>query len=195
MLAEINLLPRRERRNIASYVIGGILLAMLLVGGMWFYLTMQQMKEDVRTMEKELLIAKTEVLQAQKDRADTTSLQASAKLEQAVKDAEKQHIKMVPVMAKVTSFLPERGMVQEFSYAETGIFTIQIQFDQRRDAAYFYKRLMDETWVKNVKLSVIEARDVADGKGNSLGLPRYLASYEVTVNKEKVRKLEKETEQ
>ncbi|WP_028399376.1 PilN domain-containing protein [Ectobacillus panaciterrae] len=190
MVANINLLPKREKETSSSLILVVTFLAVLLAGGGWMYYKINSINEEAAAVKKQLLVAKVQTEQHTANAVQ--SQQAAEQLVQGLKKLEADQVKTVPLLKKTTSFLPARGVFQAFSYKETGIMIIEIRFDDKSAAAYFYSRLQEEDWVQEAKLSSLKAIEVQDEQGKAAGMPRYLAHYEITVKRDKAKALEKE---
>lgn len=193
MIANINLLPQREKKTNSSAVIAVLCTVVLLVGSMWMYTAAKEAENEKIALENQLMVLKTKTEQLPKAE-ETTAISGKA-LEQMVKTVQEQQVKTVPLLKKITSFLPARGVVQTLSYQEQSKLVLEIRFDEKRDAAYFYNRLMGEAWAQETVLSFLKAVEVRDQQGNVQGIPRYLAHYEIKLNASEIKQLEKEENQ
>jgi type IV pilus assembly protein PilN len=130
--------------------------------------------------------------------ANVQSLQEVQELEKTVKWAEQYPMKTVLLLRKMTKLLPERGFVMSFSYAEDGTVSVTVQFDTSEEAAYYLKSLSDADFVTEVQLKSLTTMEDKSGEENveeeKNVLPRYLAQYELHVNKNALKE-EKEKKQ
>ncbi|MFX3623029.1 MAG: hypothetical protein ACE3JP_03025 [Ectobacillus sp.] len=195
MQANINLLPRREKETSPVRILLAVLLIVTLVGSGWTYLAIKKTETEITDVKKQLLLAKVEMKRSQMEGTGMQANEAAARLKQALKQTEEGRLKTVPVLKKITSFLPGRGVFQSFSYQEPGIFIVEVRFDEKRDAAYYYNRLLEENWIAKAKLSYLKAIEIQSGQGSEAGMPRYIARYEFTVKRDEVKSLEKEDQQ
>ena len=195
MLVEINLLPQKERKNKSLLLLAIISIIILLIGGFFAFWLNGTYVNRLASIEGQ--IATTEQLVAidqQKVTSDVSSDSVS-QLENMVEWAKQYPIKTVPVLNKLTEFLPERGFIQTFQYEETGMVLLSIQFESTREAAYYLNTLLQSDWIEDAKLNTINAdtqffdkqigeSEVDETKlKNEKYVPRYIAEFEVTLNK------------
>ena len=120
--------------------------------------------------------------------ADLDQSEAVAELENAIKWAENNRAKTVPLLKEITALLPERGFVREFSYQVPGTVNLLVQFDTNREGAYFLDYLNDAEWVQEAELEKMEARDPED-KDVEAGIefvPRYDVNYKIHIDRTKI---------
>lgn len=133
----------------------------------------------------------------------TNTAQASAsltQLEAAVKWANEEPLKSVPVLKDIDSLLLQRGLIQTIAYTEAGTVTLTAQFDTSQDAAYFYKTLLDSKWISEAKLSSLTVSELKQTKtidseqttsDQSQYIPRYIGQYQITLNRDYINQEEK----
>jgi hypothetical protein len=197
MVANINLLPKQQKEGSSSRILILILSIVFLGLGAATYVKMQQINSQTTDLSKQLAVAKVKVETQQKTAASTTSTVTGADLEKSAKALADGQIKLLPVLIKMTSFLPGRGVFVSFVYKDPNTITTEIRFDDKQAAAYYFSRLGSEPWIQEAKLSSIKAQDVQsqNQQVTSNPTPRYIAQYELVVNKDKVKELEKEGKQ
>ncbi|KMJ60307.1 hypothetical protein AB685_05690 [Bacillus sp. LL01] len=176
MLVDIDLLPKRKSRNITTPLVYGICAFFLLFVAIILLTFTNMVKNDVQTAEQDLemvqqlRIAKEEAM----NRPQNSS--SAQRLEDTVVWAEEYPLEMVPVMQDLIRLLPERGFIQSFTYDETGLLNLSVQFDESRDAAYFLYHLNESPLYHSIDLSSISTVDV--GTEETVGvLPRYIGQY------------------
>jgi type IV pilus assembly protein PilN len=193
MLVDINLLPKKEPKNMAFLVIIFAAFFILLITGAVFLWQGSRMNDQLARLDQEIRStqkqAEAEQAKLDQNSAGTASL---SQLEAAVKWANDEPIKSEPVLKRVIALLPERGFIQTINYAETGTLSLTVQFDTSREAAYFYKSLLDAKWVSGAKLSSLSTAEPKQDKANGDSaqmedeslVPRYIGQYEVTLNRD-----------
>lgn len=131
---------------------------------------------DVETAEQDLEM--TQQLRIAKEEAMNRPQNSSSaqRLEDTVAWAEEYPLEMVPVMQDLFRLLPERGFIQSFSYDETGLLNLSVQFDESRDAAYFLYHLNESPQYHSIDLSSISTVEVGDEESLNI-LPRYVGQY------------------
>ncbi|MCP8968503.1 hypothetical protein [Ectobacillus ponti] len=190
MAIRINLLPKRERRFSSWTTVLLLVLLPFVAAAVWGYWQWHVLQQETEELQKQVLAAK--VAAEQQSAANQAASSVDAQLRQAVQTVGDARVKTVPMLKKLTSFLPERGVFQSFSYQEPGTFIIEVRFDEKRDAAYFYSRLAEQEWIQSLNLSSLRAVDVQAAAAALAGLPRYVAHYEATIDMAKAKLLEQE---
>ncbi|WP_404444108.1 PilN domain-containing protein [Sutcliffiella horikoshii] len=175
MLVDIDLLPKRKSRNITTPLVYGICAFFLLFAAIIIFIFSTMINNDVKTAEQDLEM--TQQLRIAKEEAMNRPQNSSAqRLEDTVAWAEEYPLEMVPVMQDLIGLLPERGFIQSFSYDETGLLNLSVQFDESRDAAYFLYHLNESPQYHSIDLSSISTVEVGDEETMDV-LPRYVGQY------------------
>ncbi|MBS4191468.1 fimbrial protein [Bacillus sp. FJAT-49705] len=191
MLVEINLLPKKESRNTALFVLVGVFFLLLLVG---IFITMwvgQSYKAKLKTVEQQISTTQQLIEIDEKKITDAESANSQKELEKAVEWAKEYPIKTVPLLRKFTALLPERGFIQSFQYEETGNIQLLVQFDTKREASYYLKSMLDADWIEDVRLITLTANEPTEEETEQTSkmehenqyIPRYLANYEIILNR------------
>lgn len=215
MLVEINLLPKKEPRNISFVLIFSavILLFIGLITFFYFQYTTTQSKldqiNDQLQTTRELIMLETA---KQADAENNSSIQT---LNELIKWTEDYPIKTVPLIKHFISLLPERGFFMNFAYSKEGIVTLSVQFDYSRESAFYLSELIQSKYISEAKLlslitSFSDEEDNKEQTEDQVGsqnekttapqldsnpyLPRYLATYELKLNHKEIKKLEEEIE-
>ncbi|QED48795.1 hypothetical protein [Cytobacillus dafuensis] len=191
MLVEINLLPKKESRNTALFVLVGVLIFFFLVG---IFITMwvgQSYKAKIKTVEQQISTTQQLIEIDEKKMTDAESANSLEELEKAVEWAKEYPIKTVPLLRKFTELLPERGFIQSIQYEETGNIQLLVQFDTKREASYYLKSMLDTDWIEDVRLITLTANEPTEEETEQTArtdheeqyIPRYLADYEIILNR------------
>jgi len=218
MLVDINLLPRKEYKNRAKLL---LLLIILCVAFICFLFIFLQYK---KTTSLEANLA-NQIAALQEKRAAEEQKYASAdhsnnviNLERTVEWADGYFVETVPILNHLTKLLPERGFVQNFSYTEDGIVSLEVQFDTNTENAHYLALLTESPFIESAHLLTVsttpiteeiedttnnnqqnnngnEADDAPTGNAgetdeNSDILPRYFAQYEIIFEKSAIRSLQ-----
>ncbi len=197
MQVEINLLPRSSEKKI-TYKIGVlilILVAALSIAIIYFWGNHYEQKLDKVNQQ----ISNTQTLIAAEDakHEESDAVGSIAVLQQAAEWADHYPIDTVKLMQQLIALLPERGFIQFFSYTEGSKLILKVQFDTNRDSAFYLNSLLEADWVIDAKLKSLtanaEAPDtVEEQEGNKLPnsyyVPRYLAEYEISFDRAKVKR-------
>lgn len=218
MLVDINLLPRKEFKNRAKLL---LLLIILCVAFICFLFIFLQYKK-VTSLEDNLA---NQIATLQEKRAAEEQKYASAdhsnnviNLERTVEWADGYFVETVPILNHLTKILPERGFVQNFSYTEDGIVSLEVQFDTNTENAHYLALLTESPFIESARLLTVSTTPIteeiedttnnnqqnnngnepddaptgnaAETDENSDILPRYFAQYEIIFEKSAIRSLQ-----
>ena len=200
MLVDINLLPKKAPRKAGLPVIIIFFLVLTAIGIGLFYWQYAAKQDSLASLQSQTLrMEETIAVQSQKI-ATFESSNSAAELEKIVEWARDYPIETVPVLQHLISFLPERGFFQNFAYNDDGSIDLSIQFDSSREAAFYLTKLTESEWINEAKLTgittsaeIIDLKDQEDNVENNSKLindpymPRYLALYKLSLNRQTVK--------
>ncbi|MFJ7974743.1 PilN domain-containing protein [Peribacillus sp. NPDC096379] len=183
MLVDINLLPKKEKKR--RTVVFLILLTgiVLLVSGFFFMTTYQAQKTRLVELEQELTLTKELKVAKEKERTQSVESKSVRELTTAIQWVEEHQSSTFFIMRTVSSLLPERGFIVDFSYQEDGAVQLTVRFDSSREAAYYLKSISNSAIISGAKLQTLSTEKLGDGVTAEPILPRYNAQYELTVDK------------
>jgi type IV pilus assembly protein PilN len=195
MLVEINLLPKKEPKNVALFAILLSALFIMLVAGLILFWQGTRLDSEVKGIDNQIKTTQSEIQAEQAKQANkAVATESIAQLESAVQWAGDEPLKSAPILKKMVELLPERGFIQNISYTGAGTLTLTVQFDTSREAAYFYKTLLDAEWISDTKLSGLQTTEptenAAEGSSEQF-IPRYTGQYSVTLNRDFINSEEK----
>jgi type IV pilus assembly protein PilN len=192
MLVDINLLPRKEPKNLSIIFMITFVLFSSVTSGVLFYLQYKHVQSNIQTLQTKLEQTKAEHLELEQNLSNYVESDALKELDQIIQWAEKDKIYTVPLLKKLTMLLPERGFITKLEY-DNGNITVDVQFDTTREAAYYLKALTDDEFIENVTLLKIisSTLDEAEQEQIEQALPRYIATYEIVLNQKALRQKEK----
>ncbi len=180
MLVDINLLPEKEKeRSVLLYVALGFLGAALLFWLIFFLLT-RSVDADSERLDNQLV--KLQVTQSELtgrlNRSDTA--QSHDQLAASVQWVETYRYETAPLLEDLVAQLPKRGFFRSFAFAAPHQATVEVQFDDKTEAAYYLTRMLSSEFVETASISSIEAEEIDQEEGvDSNWLPRYLATYTI----------------
>jgi type IV pilus assembly protein PilN len=200
VLVEINLLPQKQPRSSTSLkLIILMALAFILISLLIFW-QVQKNTNEINQLEANIASYEQSITSLQQD-VSAESTNSYVELSNAVDWSLSYPIKSVAILKHLNSLLPERGFLLSYSYTETGTISLNVQFDTKKEAAYYLKWLNDSEWVEDVKLSQLSSSQIEttedtaeegttaedmDTETESY-LPRYTGSFEITLNREKIK--------
>lgn len=189
MLVDINLLPKKEKKK-SSYILLIILFLIVLAGAgfyMWRQYSLQM--ETKQKLQTELNNVKIEKVTIETKAKESTSNDAATQLQAAIKWANDNQSSTYSLLQNISSLLPERGFIMDFSFQDDGSASLSVQFDSAREAAYYLKNLSKATFIKqadllNIKTETPKSDTVVD---EYAVLPRYTADYQLQVDPSKLK--------
>lgn len=198
MLVDINLLPQKEAKNRTLLVLAIILAAILLLGAFFAFWFTHRYDNQIATLDKQIASTERTIAEEQQKVVIAEAANSLTELENTVQWAKNYPLKMVPVLQKLTSLLPERGFIKKFTYGETGKVVLTVQFEQSREAAYYLSAIQNSKWVSDVKLNSLNAvkgfyDQTMSGNfddshvKNEKYIPRYEGEFEITLNKDLIK--------
>lgn len=193
MLVEINLLPKRDERNIAIYVISVIILLLLVFIVIGFSIYLNTKKEEFQTIDKQVVLNQKILEEQHQKLIQYQTSKSVVELERAIEWAKDQPFNMVYILQELTKALPQRGFILEFQMNEDNIIAQKVQFDTKSDAAYYLSSILKYSWVSEAVISEAKQTNIdaqsqrQDSTGNNGKterniLPRYVATYEIKLD-------------
>ncbi|WP_025783509.1 hypothetical protein [Sporosarcina sp. D27] len=180
MLVDINLLPEKEKeRSVLLYVALAFLGAALLFWLIFFLLT-RNVTSDTERLDNQFvkLQATQSELTERLNRSDTA--QSHDQLAASVQWVEDYRYETAPLLEDLVAQLPRRGFFRSFAFAAPHQATVEIQFDDKTEAAYYLTRILSSEFVETASIESIEAEEIDQEEGvNNNWLPRYLATYTI----------------
>ncbi len=202
MLVEINLLPKKERqsRGVLLIILSSVFLG-IICGTLYFW-QYQSHQSQLNALEQEYEMTAQLIEMEQQKVVSQENSNSVTQLTEKVKWANQYPVKTVPLLRHLNGFLPERGFIESFSYAENGDIKIEVRFDKAEEAAYYLKDLSSTSIVTNAMVSSLEAAPVEEEteeseNSGSVELkydPRYIGAFELTLNMQEVKKLKADGE-
>jgi type IV pilus assembly protein PilN len=201
MLVEINLLPQKQRRSSTIIRLVLLLSIIMLISALLTAWQVQRYKSTINSLQNNIANSEQMILDLQQN-MDTDSTNSYVELSNAVEWSTNHPIKSVPVLQHLTSLLPERGFLLNYAYSESGTISLTVQFDTKKEAAFYLKWLNDSAWIKEVKLSNLTSSQTETSTGDPTNLqseetnylPRYTGNFEITLNSEKIREIQQQKE-
>ncbi|WP_070120818.1 hypothetical protein [Bacillus marinisedimentorum] len=194
MLADINLLPKKERKSYA-FLAASAVVALVFTGVLSIMLwQIQSVKAEKEAVRERVEDVRNLRLEAEKHAASGGSASSAAMLQEAVGWAESSRLPTVFFLEHITSLLPERGYLMKFDYKEeTHSVTLIAQFDTNRESAYFLNRLKGSSYVMSAELLTLASLKLEEEPDS--GLPRYLGEYKLLLNTLEIQQAALEGEQ
>jgi type IV pilus assembly protein PilN len=196
MLVDINLLPKKERKNFTLFIILAVLSSVILIGTLFFLIYGNAMQKEEKILKEEILQLNEKLQQEQDKLITEQEITSIEELKNAVKWAETYPIKAVEVLKHLTSLLPERGFILQYSYNEKGIIHLSVQFDTSREAAQYLQWLTDSEWFDEVSITSLGLSTTSDltanlnnEMNNTEFIPRYIGEFDISLAREKVKEM------
>ncbi|WP_432355779.1 hypothetical protein [Sporosarcina sp. A2] len=180
MLVDINLLPEKEKeRSSFLYVALAVLGAALLFWLIFFLLTRSVTLDTERLEDQQMKLQVTQSeLTARLNRSETA--QSHDQLATSVQWAEDYRYETTPLLEDLVSLLPRRGFFRTFAFATPHQATIEVQFDDKMEAAYYLTRMLSSEYVETASIESVETEDIEEEENTAkYWLPRYVATYTI----------------
>ncbi|MFS0822533.1 PilN domain-containing protein [Bacillus sp. 1P02SD] len=220
MLVNINLLPRKEFKNRAKLLLLIIVISVALIGFLLIFIQYKQATSQEKQLEKQIAtLQETRGVVEQKNDSANQSNNVIY-LEKTVEWADRYFVETVQILNHLTMLLPDRGFVQNFSYTEDGIVSLEVQFDTNTENAHYLALLTDSPFIESARLLTVSTTPITDtGEGtdtttetpdtnnnakenmgttdnkieseqNNNILPRYYAEYEIIFDKSAIKSMQ-----
>lgn len=188
-LIDINLLPKRERVSKVFFYLTGAVTGLGLIGIIIAFVLTNLVDTENSAKQGQLaqLQANRTELESRLNGMNTSN--SAEVLAKAVEWTETYPIQSMDVIDRITSELPNRGYIENFSFNDSGAVSINVQFDTRQDAVFFYSRLKEQTWIKEVKMPSITSKGNKEDS-SATEVPRYVAPFTITLDYEKLNALQ-----
>ncbi|WP_102345402.1 hypothetical protein [Bacillus sp. Marseille-P3661] len=194
MLVEINLLGKPEKRNLAPFVIFTSLAILIVSLSILAFMLYKTTESELTRLERELQ-SKQQLLSVYEQKKGTESATTAVDdLIATIEWVETFPTPTVLLIQHLTSLLPERGFIMNFSYSDDGSLGLQVQTDTNREMAYYLKSLLDSPYISEASLNSLSTIPIVvegeEGSGTFEGnnyVPRYTGQFQLTVNKDALR--------
>ncbi|MEH7384763.1 hypothetical protein V7147_05000 [Bacillus sp. JJ1521] len=167
MLVDINLLPRKEFKNRAKLLPLIIIISVALIGFLFIFIQYKK----ATTLEEKLtnqITALQETRMAEEQKFGSANHSNNViNLEKTVEWADGYFVETVPILNHLTTLLPERGFVQNFSYTDDGIVTLEVQFDTNTENAHYLALLTDSPLIESARLLTVSTSPITEGTKES----------------------------
>ncbi|WP_191555901.1 PilN domain-containing protein [Metabacillus idriensis] len=186
MLADINLLPKKDPRNVANATLYILLAFLAVIFAGLFIIQFTSANGEKADLKNQVTALESEHERLMADEGTESSSRSSvAALQSAVEYADGVSLDSVPVVKELADKLPERGFFKTFSYNDAGELTLSVQFDTNREAAYYLARLKESSFFTSAELISIaavkeEGTEAPEEESNEL--PRSEAQYMLKLN-------------
>jgi type IV pilus assembly protein PilN len=185
MLIEINLLPKKAKKNFSLPIVIALLASFFLLSTGLLYYYSSSLKSTADTLNADIQRLDESIRLEQEQMQQVQATNSVLELKKAVEWAKTYPIKSVPVLQHLTSLLPERGFIQNYSYRQDGKVGLTVQFDTSREAAYYLNWLKESDWIAEANILSLGI----SGSTNRDTLPRYIGQFEITIANDKVREI------
>lgn len=152
MLVDINLLPRKEYKNRTNLLLGIIITMFVFVSFLFVFLQLNKANAIEEDLQNQLATIQAARMAAEQDGTLSNHSSSVLQLEKTAEWADAYFVETVPILNHITELLPERGFVQSFSYTDTGVVSLQVQFDTNAEVAHYLALLNESSHFESVQL-------------------------------------------
>lgn len=157
MLIDINLLPKKEKRNplFIPIIVGVIAIAILTA----FYLNFEknQLINQKEFTQNSLETARELRIQVESQLANGEATNSVAELERMIEWMETVPVSSVEVMNFVTGLLPSQGFLTSITYGDSGSISINSEFNNLDQVSAYLYHLQQSSWVRSAQLHSVSA--------------------------------------
>ncbi|RSL32629.1 hypothetical protein D7Z54_14355 [Salibacterium salarium] len=183
MLADINLLPEKEKKDGTWLVVAGVLLILLFMVYLSTHVIEAKIQETVSVLEEEQQRLSSQI---QEESAQESGAVTELNDLQNVADNLRETI--VPasdLTHRVTKSLPEGGYIATFDYTYPSTLNLTVQVNEVNEAADFQHTLQEETVFSDVSMESIQYFDPLEENPERFHenerIPRYEAVFDMAV--------------
>ncbi|MBD8068847.1 PilN domain-containing protein [Bacillus sp. PS06] len=197
MLVEINLLPKKQIKNRAGFVVFITILVLALLCTVFVITEQSRMNTEKQRLSSTLSGLEAERIALEQAITQGNDSNSVIKLDQTVKWADEYFVEAVPLIQHLSSLLPARGFIQSFNYTGEGNVSYIVQFDTNTEVANYLAALKESPYLTESRVNSITSSQPAgetseETDTDEVILPRYLAQFELVINKEELKQLQKE---
>lgn len=184
MLVDINLLPEKEKKNIALILVGVVLALVLVIGVSLQYSNINQKKLQITSLEQEIQLTQQLKVVEEKKLSSINNSTSLTQLETAVEWIGSYPLPTVYILDHLTSLLPERGFIMNFNLSDSGTVGLVCQFDTNRQAAYYLRALKESNLIETVDLSSLSTTEmnIEEALEEQDYIPRYVANFSISLD-------------
>ncbi|MFS0780749.1 PilN domain-containing protein [Bacillus sp. 1P06AnD] len=153
MLVEINLLPKKEPKNILFAILIAVVGLFFAAGCVYLYWTLNNNQQKVEHLEHQIQSVQQLAVLEQKKQGEEQKKDSLSELQALIDWSEKYPVKTVPLIRELVALLPERGFFMAFSYTADGSVQLTVQFDSSSQSAQYLNELLHSKWIADAKLS------------------------------------------
>ncbi|MDQ0159818.1 hypothetical protein [Alkalibacillus salilacus] len=155
MLPDINLRPKKEKKNRTGIlpIVIMLVVTLILVGGFGYWTwTLQQ---DHDSLEQELQQQKQQNNALQSELEGDGTEQQPEQVERLVTQMEEAMVEMEPIIKTITGYVPRNGDLIAFNEQE-GVIELTVQTESNENAVAFYQDLSEIESFHDVKIRTID---------------------------------------
>ncbi|MDQ0269986.1 hypothetical protein [Cytobacillus purgationiresistens] len=179
MLVDINLLPKRESRYAFTIVFIVIPSILFIIGLSIFLWLGNEMKSKTEAVQENLHTVQMQIAAEEENVEQNAEIASSQKLKEGIQWVENSQIDTVQLL---NGLLPMSGFIHSFTYIEDGRVEFTVQFETNREAAYYLHSLSQKEGMKEAEIKSLHTQSNGNNDTKE-ALPRYVAKYELNIDK------------
>lgn len=190
MVADINLLPKREKKSDRGRLYILIVFILFLLGATYFTYTYFIVKQDLALGESRKSEIDFELAELQLELDEAMEKQTASR-EAAVLVAEYVSYDVTPIIRDVHTRLPNHGYLREYDFA-VGHVTLHADFEDKTLITLFLTSLQSSQLFSDVMIEEISSfyPNASDGENSDAAfeeLPRYSATFTLFIDMDQAR--------
>lgn len=185
MVAEINLLPKKEKKALSGKMYIIVLTGIFIVLSLFFVYLLFASKAERTQMNAELNQKQAEVVILQSE-VDGISISESDSRQSAVHFTESVSYPVSPIILEVDSFLPLHSYLRDYEFEEQSV-SFQVDFEDKTMIALFVSDLLTSPLFTDVKVDEITSfspgNESTEGVSDDFEeMPRYSTLFTLDIN-------------
>ncbi|MDQ0298682.1 Tfp pilus assembly protein PilN [Salibacterium salarium] len=188
MIADINLLPEKEKKDGTWLVVFSVLLVLLVMVYVSTQFMIAKEEEAVATLEEEQQALSSEIQAEQSRQGEEGEI---ADLQQAANTIHNTIVPASSLLERMTASLPDGGYITAIDYAYPSLLNVTVQVNEVNEAADLQHTLQEEESFSNVSMVSVNYSDPLEENPERFHeeerIPRYKAVFEMNVEGRELR--------
>lgn len=191
MLIEINLLQKKEpkKKAILFYIL--FLVVITLILGIALFSQYRDVTTDIKSIDQQLTAIQIEQKEFETNtKTESPTVQKINELETFTDIAKSNQLDTVDLLTRLSKLLPTKSYFTDFQLSGN-VMNVTIHIEKEMDAAFYYRHLLNESWIENVILEQVVANRTGEEETENQ-LSTYVASYKIMIDRMTLKELQKE---
>ncbi|WP_243385545.1 PilN domain-containing protein [Bacillus kexueae] len=191
MLIEINLLQKKEpkKKAILFYIL--FLVVITLILGIALFSQYREVTTDIKSIDQQLTAIQIEQKEFETNtKTESPTVQKINELKTFTDIAKSNQLDTVDLLTRLSKLLPTESYFTDFQLSGN-VMNVTVHIQKEMDAAFYYRHLLNESWIENVILEQVVANRTGEEETENQ-LSTYVASYKIMIDRMTLKELQKE---